>query len=220
MSGVVLSKAYADIPIDEREVLRYAGCRAEEPEIMKLLHECMAESADKLAYRLCYRETELAIIGDKCDFGVFTLRSEKLAAHLQGCGRAVIFAATVGVGIDRLIAKYGRVSPSKALMLQALGAERIEAVCDEFCNELKEEYGGALKSRFSPGYGDLSLDCQKDFFSVLDCERRIGLTLNSSGLMSPSKSVTAIVGIGCSDNTNREKCSSCVMKDCTFRSAL
>jgi len=36
---------------------------------------------------------------------------------------------------------------------------------------------------------------QRDIFAVLDCPRKIGLSLNGSLLMSPSKSVTAIIGI-------------------------
>ena len=36
---------------------------------------------------------------------------------------------------------------------------------------------------------------QKDIFKILDCSKKIGLTLTDSLLMSPTKSVTAIVGI-------------------------
>ena len=50
------------------------------------------------------------------------------------------------------------------------------------------------KNRFSPGYGDFDIVYQKDIFAILDCPKRIGLTLNSSLMMSPSKSVTAIIG--------------------------
>ena len=80
-------------------------------------------------------------------------------------------------------------------MFQALGAERIESLCDTFCNDMNNELGVRLKPRFSAGYGDLPLEVQKDIFRVLDCPRKIGLTLNDSLLMSPTKSVTAIVGI-------------------------
>ena len=117
------------------------------------------------------------------------------ALRYAGCREAVLFAATVGVGLDRLIARYGAVAPSRAVMLQAIGAERIEALCDVFCNTLAVEENRALRPRFSPGYGDLPLDTQREIFRVLDCQRKIGLTLNDSLLMSPTKSVTAIVGL-------------------------
>ena len=96
----------------------------------------------------------------------------------------------MGIAPDRLAQKYSRVSPVKALFLEAVGNERIEALCDVFCGE----YANA-RPRFSPGYGDLPLDLQKDIFAALDCSRKIGLTLNQSLLMSPSKSVTAIMGL-------------------------
>jgi len=108
----------------------------------------------------------------------------------------VVFGATVGLELDRLIARYSRISPVKALFYQSIGAERIESLCDAFCDEMEPLYApGRTKPRYSPGYGDLPLDVQKAFFAVLDCPRKIGLTLNESMLMSPSKSVTAIIGI-------------------------
>ena len=80
------------------------------------------------------------------------------------------------------------------MFFQAIGAERIESLCDAFCAE-REAEGLRLRPRFSPGYGDLPLELQRDLFRGLDCSRKIGLTLNESLLMSPSKSVTAIAGI-------------------------
>ena len=105
-------------------------------------------------------------------------------------------------------------------MLQAFGAERIEALCDVFCRDIGKELGVRTGPRFSPGYGDLPLDAQKMIFSVLDCEKRIGLFLNDSLLMSPSKSVTAFVGIGGEKKQHKNRCSFCQMRDCTFRGAL
>ena len=89
-----------------------------------------------------------------------------------------------------------RLSPARAVMLQALGTERVESLCDIFCEDFGIDNSVVLKPRFSPGYGDLSLDTQKDIFSVLNCPKNIGVYLNDSLLMSPSKSVTAFAGIG------------------------
>ena len=58
-----------------------------------------------------------------------------------------------------------------------------------FISELLKTRGSVnlfTRPRFSPGYGDLPLTVQKDFFRVLDCTRKIGLSLNDSLLMSPS----------------------------------
>ena len=220
MSSVALNKTYSEPIICQKEILRYAGCKKADSETDSLLNFCINEVKDKLTYKVCYREFPLKVKGDVCNFGSFELKSEKLALNLVDSEKAIIFAATIGVEIDRLIAKYGRISPSKALMLQAIGAERIEALCDTFCAELAMETGLFLTPRFSPGYGDLPLESQKEIFSLLDCSRRIGLTLNNSMLMSPSKSVTAIVGLGGKKKLLKNKCSNCTKKDCAYRGAL
>lgn len=195
MNSVILNKTYAPPLFCEKEILRYAGCKSADSETQKLLSDCINEAKDILTYKVCYRELPVSVSGDVCDFGAFRAQSQNLAKNLDGCRRIILFGATVGVGIDRLIAKYSRLSPARALMLQAIGAERIEALCDAFCEDIQNTLKVALKPRFSPGYGDLLLDTQKDIFALLDCSKQIGLTLNDSLLMSPSKSVTAFIGI-------------------------
>lgn len=222
MNGEVLSKSYPPPPLCRRDMLRYAGCRGEaDGETAALLEDCLREAEGKLAYRVCYRELAVTICGDICDFGLFRVESRSLAGNLKGCDTVLLFAATVGVELDRLIARYGRLSPAKALLLQAIGAERIEALCDVFCREMAQERGMALRPRFSPGYGDVPLTAQRQIFAVLDCPGRIGLTLNDSLLMSPSKSVTAFVGLTAGGPTvGGCTCATCEKTDCLYRGAL
>ena len=66
----------------------------------------------------------------------------------------------------------------------------------------------------------MPLECQKDVFAILSPEKQIGLTLTDSLLMSPSKSVTAIVGLDGEEKPIKNKCSACNMKSCTFRGVL
>lgn len=192
---MILTKTYCEPPFSKEEILRYACCRNADGEILSLVESCIKEVKDKLTYKVCYKEFNVAVNGHVCDFGDFQIRSSDLATNLKGANRVVIFAATVGVEIDRLIAKYSRIAPSKAFILGALGAERAEALCDAFCKELSSDSKVLTKPRFSPGYGDLPLESQRKIFAVLCPEKSIGLYLNDSLLMSPSKSVTAIVGI-------------------------
>lgn len=205
------TKLFPAPPLCEQEILRYAGCKEADEPLSALLSDCLNEVSDKLTYKVCYHELPVAIDGAVCDFGLFSVTSAGLAKNLKDCRRVVLFAATVGVEIDRLIAKYGRVSPSKAVLFQAIGAERIEALCDAFCATL-----GETRPRFSPGYGDLSLAVQKDFVAVLDATKQIGVFLNDSLLLSPSKSVTAFVGLG-GGKQPQHKCSLCTKTDCSFR---
>ena len=220
MNQTVLIKSYPAPPVCKAEIMRYAGGDNGEKEISLLLEECINEVADKLSYKVCYCELPVNIENDTCDLGLISVKSKNLAQNLKGCKSAILFAATIGVELDRAAAKYGRLFTAKGLLLESFGAERIEALCNTFCEDIKKEYSINTKPRFSPGYGDFPLCVQKDIFSVLGCEKRIGLTLNDSMLMSPSKSVTAILGLTESCEKPQNKCSICNKKDCTIRGAL
>lgn len=188
-----------DLPqIDRKEVLRYMGARAADDATAKLISECEKECEDAFSYLVCFDVFNIKTTGKTVDFSTFSVQSGDLAKNLSGCKTAVIFAATVGAQIDRLIKKYSSVSPAKSLCLQAFGNERIEALCDLFNQQITEcqaAEGNATRPRFSPGYGDFELSCQTDIFRVLCCEKQIGVTLNNSLLMTPQKSVTAVIGI-------------------------
>ena len=176
--------------VDRQEIFRYAMTRRPDEATRALLEQCLDAALPVLSYRVCWMQTPVTLRGNVCDFGSFQLTSRRLAMHLNGCSQAVVFAATIGLEMDRLIARYGRLSPAMGLMLQAVGTERVEALCDTFCAQFE-----TARPRFSPGYGDLKLSAQQVIFDRLDCPRQIGLTLNESLIMSPSKSVTAIVGL-------------------------
>ena len=192
--STVITKEFVTPPPNRREILRYMGCRESSAEIEGLIDRAIREADSKIGGKVCYRILDISRRDGGIDLGFAFTESRDLKKALAGCDRVVLFAATIGLELDRLIYRYGRTSPSLALCLQALGAERIEALCDEFCAFLTRN-GHSLRPRFSAGYGDLPLELQKDIFRALDCSKQIGLTLNDSLLMSPTKSVTAIVGI-------------------------
>ena len=190
MSGSLIAKIEPP-SVDPAEVLRYAGGRMADPSVEAMLKECMEEAQGELSYRICYCRLPLQVEGIDCRIGSLRLRSKALAKTLSGCNEAIVFGATLGVGIDRLIGKYLRISPAKALLMDALGTERIEALCDAFCKSQECK----ITPRFSAGYGDLSLAVQPELFALLQCEKKIGLCLTDGLMMSPTKSVTAIFGI-------------------------
>ncbi len=187
--SAVLTRMITPLPPNAAEVMRYARGK---PDGLTgaLLEECLSEIAPVLRYRLCYLEIPVKIVQTKVDFSVASVESAGLADHLSGCGRAVLFCATVGAQVDRMIARASLISAAKALLFDAIGTERVEALCDAFCAEYTLPH-----RRFSPGYGDLPLDFQREMFRVLDCPRKIGVSLGENLLMRPTKSVSAILGI-------------------------
>lgn len=214
-------KKYDEPQVNKREILRYMGCKDAADDMMALVDDCLKETDGIFTFKVAYDYFDITMGEDLVDFGSLSCKSKGLCTNLSQCHRAVIFAATIGIGIDRLIAKYSRISPSKALCFQAIGAERIESLCDLFNEEITREANSQnlfTRPRFSPGYGDLSLHIQKNIFEILDCPRKIGLSLNESLLMSPSKSVTAIIGISDkSKHCSTSGCSECSKSDCNFR---
>lgn len=212
--------------VDEKEVWRYAGYfkgfENIDETLRSLLIDVTEEVLPVLTYKVCYRRFDIEWLYEQCKLP-FEQKSKKLSDCLKGCNEIIIMAATVGIELDRRITRAQRIAPSRALIMQALGAERIEALCDQFLKEYEQVLAGdglKLSKRFSPGYGDLPLETQVDVFKLLDCPRQIGVSLNNSLLMTPSKSVTAIVGIGANaENCLDKKCTMCDKLDCEFRNA-
>ena len=203
------------------EIARYAGIRKTDESFRGLIEKCIAEAEPTLSYRVCYTFLDVARDKGTLTFGGVSAKSNTLDKALKNADRLLLFAASVGAPFDRLIQRYSRIEPSKALIMQAIGAERVESLCDVFCASINSELckdGKRLTTRVSPGYGDISLELQRDIFAVLDCPRKIGLTLDESLLMSPSKSVTALCGVvDSAEKPAGNKCAACDKTDCRFR---
>lgn len=196
--GTVITKTYPAPTVDKKAVMRYAAAKEFDAETEKLYFDCLDTCLINTVYRVCYRELPVVFYDNAVRIGDAEIRSKDLKKSLETCHSAVVFAATVGLEYDRLIKGYGRHNAAKALIFQAIGTERVEALCDAFCSDIANEKlatGDTTTPRFSPGYGDLPLNIQKKIFELLNCESNIGVFLNESLLMTPSKSVTAIIGI-------------------------
>ena len=187
-------KEYVLPEFNDDEILRYCGVKTADERFLQTLALCKDELKSVLSPRVCYTLLPVTITDDGVDFSLFSVNSKHLKKNLNGCKSAVVFVASVGLGVDRLIAKYGKISPVKALCMQAIGSERAEALAEEVCKGLKAEYR-AMRPRFSPGYGDLPLTTQRDIFTLLNCQKVMGVGLTEECLMTPSKSISAFVGV-------------------------
>ncbi len=188
------------LSIHKSEIYRYLGYTANAgvPEnVTAMVDEILENVLSGSRPLVCYKRFDLGFC-DGIDFGFLKVKSKDLLANLKGCSEAVIFAATIGIYTDRQIQKETILSPARACIYQAVGATVIEAVCDDFNRWLgleEEHKGNSLNPRFSPGYGDVPLEIQKDIHRELNCAKMAGITLTDSILMVPEKSVTAIIGI-------------------------
>ena len=194
------------VEIPKKEVQRYMGYHgiAEiAPEMNARIDKAIDLVSSQSHPRIITKEYPVRINGNKItvynDTEEVVLESESLARNLKGCCGALLLAATIGPACDMLVRRAAVTSSADASIYQAAGAAAIEAFLDDQNAKLEKEYeaqGLFLRPRFSPGYGDLKLDHQKDWFSLLDISKQIGVELTDSLLMVPTKSVTALIGIG------------------------
>lgn len=201
------------------EAARYLGFSKALPDEVtaSLIDECERELLSVVQGRCCYARVNVEFpMENVTDIGFGGIESKSLYKHLQGCRSAIIFGATIGIGADRLISKYGRINAAKSVVTDALASSAIEYWCDAVELELTKDEEKHC-SRFSAGYGDFPLECQRDFIRCLDMQRKLGVTLSDSLLMTPTKSVTAVIGLGASSRTCSNRCMSCENKHCIYR---
>lgn len=190
----ILKKHYSNLgEVDKAEVLRYAY--AKDIPNDRLIFSSAKEMGDVLSPDVLYTFLPVNIEGETVVFPGYKAESKSLAKHLDGCTGAVVFFATIGHTADRIIKKYSVVSPTKSLISSAVGSERVERVCDIFCEELEKENPCLeFSSRFSPGYGDLNISMQKYIFDLLGAGKKCAAVLGENYFILPTKTVTAIVG--------------------------
>lgn len=212
----IIKSAAAEINIDPKEVAVYLGYYSAETDknTDKLITECTEEFLNVADFRACY--TEVPVTDGKIDLGFRKIGCNSLKKNLDGCDSAYIFAATTGIESHRLIERNGIISPLRGIVTDCVGSAAIEAFCDKI--NLSFENCECLRPRFSPGYGDMPLECQKDIIEFLQTKKNIGMSLTESLMMIPVKSVTAIIGIGKEKNKcTGPGCMICSGINCPYR---
>lgn len=121
------------------------------------------------------------------------VKSHSLYRNLLGCTQAFLFAVTLGMGTERLLNRLSMLSGAEFFITDALSSAMAEAACDAAEEKIRD--GFASRPRFSPGYGDLSLEIQPMLLDRIQGQKLLGITLGASYLMSPMKSITAIMGV-------------------------
>ncbi len=206
------------------EALRYMGYRGNAPDsaMTALLDQAEEQLLRVIEPKYVYRIFDVENIGAQGvslkDCELF-LEGKDIAVHLEGCRRAALMACTISGGADRLIRINQIRNMTLAYVMDSLASAAVEQVCNAAQQEIASQTGGYCTWRFSCGYGDLPIESQKKFLTVLNAQKRIGVSVSDSFMMTPTKSVTAVFGISDSPlDKKRSDCESCNMKDsCKFR---
>lgn len=130
---------------------------------------------------------------NKLDLGFGSINSKSLYQNLKGANKAYIFVVTIGYGVDMLINKLAVTSITEHFITDSLASAFAETACD--CVEADIVNKKNCSPRFSPGYGDLPLEIQPEILKLSFADKYLNISLNQSLLMTPSKTITAIIGV-------------------------
>lgn len=182
-----------------REAIRYLGFGKHQvdDQTLRLIHESFDELEKLAEKKAVYEVYDLLIKNETVYIGNLCITSKNLYMNLESCKKVVLLAVTLGIAVDRQLRKYEVLNIAKAAVWQACAAAFLEEYCDEIQDKIRTnlEKNCKMRPRYSPGYGDFSISYQDEILSMLDATKRIGITLTDAKMMSPSKSVTALIGI-------------------------
>ena len=204
--------------IDIRQAARYFGVRGEaDTATWSLLEKCAAPLLAAAMPRAVWLEADVDSLT-----GAGILKGEDVLRHLEGCDEALLLAVTLGPGVDGQIRRAGVGDIAAGVASDALGSALAEQAADAAEAELRQWAAGQKKyltGRFSPGYGDWPLAVQPLVAAALDTARRTGICVSKDNLMTPRKSVTALLGL--SDHPVKGRlagCGHCVLNArCEYR---
>ena len=229
-----------EFKIDKSEVLRYLNTAEDfaEQSIHNLIDEAIVELKEIINFRYIYKKFPIEVRESGVDIKNTTLylKGNSIVKHLKNSPEVFLMAATLGNQVDKRISYYEKTSITKSMILDACAATAIEEACDYLEEKIKKQVLAEGKKgitfRYSPGYGDLELEIQKEFLNVLNAPKKIGLTASKYNLLMPAKSVTAIIGVleknesqaieeknkGINDSFEEKNCKYCrLYKECELR---
>ncbi len=126
------------------------------------------------------------------------LTGQKIIHHLRAAREIAVLALTIGPELEQKVTEYfAGGSYTLGLLLDAAGTTAVEAAADQtglIIQQAVASQGLLPLPRYSPGYGDWPLTSQPDILDLADGQQ-INLTVTSSFILRPRKSITAIIGL-------------------------
>lgn len=207
-----------------REAIRYLGYgrKQADEKTLALIKEAFSELDKVSEKRLVYSAFPVDMEEQgRIRIGNMKIQSRNLEKNLSGCGQVILLGATLGIQVDLQMKRYSLTDMAKTVVLQACAAALLEEYLDGWQQkkaEQLEKQGLYLRPRFSPGYGDFSILHQRDILAMLEAPKKIGLTMTDSSMLTPTKSVTALIGLS-RENADCpvSGCESCKKTDCAYR---
>lgn len=218
--------SFADLDIAPSEVytqMGYGGAIPDEATIEET-SAMLAKAAEETHPQFCFFVTDgcldtennvLSAMGH--DFKIGKI----IATQLKGSQRYAFFVATSGDEFeDMRKATEDSGDMVKAYIIDSIGSVIAEKAADrmeEALASLLATAGWKHTNRFSPGYCGWHVSGQHDLFALFPDGKPCGVTLTSSALMLPIKSVSGVIGLGANVRHLDYTCGLCDYKLCYKR---
>ena len=140
----------------KKEAVRYLGYgrNAVDEKTSALIESAFKELDSAANPKFVYRIFDLTRTEGTCiGFGQVEIQSRSLGRNLKGCEQIVLFGATLGIGVDQLLARKSVTDMAYAVVAQACASALLEEYCDQCQEQIAEilrKEGRFLRPRFSP----------------------------------------------------------------------
>lgn len=161
--------------------------------------------------------------------GILTLSDAELhinriiASQLKNADHLALFVGTIGNKVEKVSEElFLEGDPFEGYIMNIVGSEAAEAVAHIIHETIRYEMdksGLSVTNRFSPGYCEWDVAEQFKLFKYFPADE-CKVTLTSSALMQPVKSVSGIIGIGSDVSINDYPCRKCTRENCIYKNGL
>jgi hypothetical protein len=216
-----------DVPlaIDPEEALRFQGYkrgRTPAADVARLLDDALTLGRTLMRPRAALRTLPVQRDGDRLVVGDVALTIPRIADRWAAVEEVTAGVCTIGDPLERRVAELweARELPL-AMMLDSVGSAAVESLAEHVNDRLCAEglrRGLKVTNRVSPGYGDWDVAEQRLLWRLCPGEA-IGVRLNEACFMTPTKTITILVGAGVRARVDDyfSQCARCWMRDCAYR---
>jgi len=126
------------------------------------------------------------------------LRGSSMEKLLADSFAVALMAVTIGPELERRVSEESEAgNMERSLVFDVVGSEAVEAAANSLNSHIvvqARQAKAALTRRFSPGYGDLPVDFQRDIYLELSLGE-LGIEINEKNILFPQKTITAVIGV-------------------------
>lgn len=212
---------FGTLQLDRQELYRSMGYGTGTPdeELCKMLDQLLTRIKAICQPRCGYKLYQVEAVGEReVLFGGRKIHTGTIITpFFRNAEYFALFVATAGSEFDRWLhdLKSGG-DIVQEFIVDAIGSEIAEAAARALADQLAERMrvrGMAISNSYSPGYCGWPVTEQQQLFALLP-PSPCGVTLSSSSLMSPIKSVSGVIAVGSKVEKMAYGCALCGKADC------